>query len=91
MTTRTLLIFFILFNVVSIGLSEVQRRSLTEHGRDLLLDLRKVEQQKLAQEAEALNHQTEALDRQNRLLEEIAARLNNVEISIERQKAVQAQ
>ena len=71
------LIIFIAFNVAGIGLSEIQRRFLAEHSRDLLLELRKVEQQKLVDEAEALN-------RQNRLLGEIAARLNNVEISIEK-------
>jgi hypothetical protein len=68
---------FIAFNVAGIGLSEIQRRFLAEHSRDLLLELRKVEQQKLVDEAEALN-------RQSKLLGEIAARLNNVEISIEK-------
>ncbi|MGF6313419.1 hypothetical protein ABIB82_007581 [Bradyrhizobium sp. i1.8.4] len=75
-STRTILIAAVIFNVIAIGLSEVQRRELGRQSVEATLELRRIEQQRLEQ-------QTVELDRTYKLIAEINNRVNNVEIQMQ--------
>lgn len=71
-STRTILIAAVILNVISIGLSEVQRRQLGYHSIEITMELRKIEQQRLAQ-------QEVELDRTYKLINEINNRVSSLE------------
>ncbi|NEU96216.1 hypothetical protein [Bradyrhizobium uaiense] len=75
-STRAILIVAVILNAVSIGLSEVQRRHLGQQGTEATLELRKVEQQRLAQ-------QEVELDRTYKLINEINNRVSSLEIQMQ--------
>ncbi|MCP1968267.1 hypothetical protein AB7M49_005922 [Bradyrhizobium elkanii] len=75
-STRALVIATIIFNCISIGLSEVQRRQLGATATEAMLELRKIEKMRLDQQAVEL-------DRTYKLIAEINARVNNVEVQMQ--------
>lgn len=75
-STRAILIAAVVLNAISIGLSEVQRRELGQRSTEATLGLRKVEEQRLAQ-------QTVELDRTYKLINAIDIRISKLEVQIE--------
>ncbi|MTV13164.1 MULTISPECIES: hypothetical protein [Bradyrhizobium] len=75
-STRALIIAAIIFNFISIGLSEVQRRQLGEASTEALIELRRIEKIRLDQ-------QSVELDRTYKLIAEVNARVNNVELQLQ--------
>ncbi|MGY3549409.1 MULTISPECIES: hypothetical protein [unclassified Bradyrhizobium] len=75
-SNRTILIALLIFNVVGIGLSEIQRMQLGNQSSDAVLELQAIERKRIA-EAAAHWEQT------NKLLAEINKRVNNVEIALQ--------
>ncbi|MGY4311257.1 hypothetical protein [Bradyrhizobium sp. JR3.5] len=74
-STRAIVIAAVVLNMISIGLSEVQRRQLGQTGIEATLELRRIEQQRLAQ-------QTLELDRTYKLIAEINNRISAVEVQM---------
>ena len=74
-STRALVIAAIIVNCISIGLSEVQRRQLGAQSTEATIDLRRIEKMRLDQ-------QSVELDRTYKLIAEINARMNNVEVKL---------
>lgn len=76
LSTRTILIAAVILNAISIGFSEVQRRELGHHSIEATMELRKVEQQRLAQ-------QEVELTRTYQLINEINNRVSSLEGQIQ--------
>lgn len=74
-STRAIVISAVILNLISIGLSEVQRRELGQQSTEAILELRKIEKQRLDQ-------QSVELDRTYKLIAEINSRVNNVEVQM---------
>ncbi|MEK9281180.1 hypothetical protein MTR72_16420 [Bradyrhizobium sp. ISRA442] len=75
-SNRTILIALLIFNVIGIGLSEVQRMRLGQQSTDAVVQLQAIERQRLAEQAADL-------DRTYRLIAGINERVNNVEIALQ--------
>ncbi|MBP2434265.1 hypothetical protein [Bradyrhizobium elkanii] len=75
-STRAIVIAAVILNFISIGLSEVQRRQLGETSTEALIELRKIEKMRLDQQAAEL-------DRTYKLIAEVNARVNNVELQLQ--------
>ncbi|QPF82450.1 hypothetical protein IC762_22110 [Bradyrhizobium genosp. L] len=71
-----ILIAVLVFNVLGIGLSEIQRRQLGQQSFLAVLELRDIEKQRLAQ-------QTVELDRIRNLIDDVDQRINKVQIVLE--------
>ncbi|MGY4237916.1 hypothetical protein ACVIIW_006863 [Bradyrhizobium sp. USDA 4449] len=75
-SNRAILMALLIFNLIGIGLSEVQRMQLGQESRDAVVELQAIERKKMA-EAAADRDQT------YRLLVAINQRVNNVEIAVQ--------
>ncbi|MHC2334324.1 hypothetical protein [Bradyrhizobium sp. USDA 4454] len=76
-STRAIVIAALALNLISIGLSEIQRRQLMQTGIEATFELRNIERQRLAQ-------QTVELDRTYKLINEINTRVSNLEAEIQK-------
>ncbi|MCA6122975.1 hypothetical protein J6500_13865 [Bradyrhizobium sp. WSM 1704] len=71
--TRTILIALVIFNIIAVGMSEVQRRALSENSLSSQAEFAR-------QAAEWSKQQTDLLATTPAHLRELAARMNNIEI-----------
>ncbi|MBR0872947.1 hypothetical protein JQ633_21490 [Bradyrhizobium tropiciagri] len=71
--TRTILIALVIFNVIAIGMSEVQRRALVENSLSSQTEFAR-------QAAEWSKQQADVLVRTSAQLDELTARVNKIEI-----------
>ena len=71
--TRTILIALVIFNIIAIGMSEIQRRALVENSLSSQTEFAR-------QAAEWSKQQADVLARTSAQLEEITARVNRIEI-----------
>ncbi|BBB98579.1 hypothetical protein ACVWZM_006982 [Bradyrhizobium sp. USDA 4501] len=74
-STRAIVTAAVVINIISIGLSEVQRRQLGSTAIDATLELRRIEQQRLAQ-------QSIELDRTYKLIAEVNNRISMIQAQL---------
>lgn len=70
--TRTILIALVIFNIVAVGMSEIQRRALVENSLASQAEF-------VRQAAEWSKQQAEILTKTSAQLEELTARVNKIE------------
>ncbi|WP_439361140.1 hypothetical protein [Bradyrhizobium sp. DASA03007] len=75
-SNRTILIALLIFNMVGIGLSEIQRRQLGNQSTEAVLELQAIERKRIADAAADW-------ERTYKLLAQINQRVNNVEIALQ--------
>ncbi|MCP1843071.1 hypothetical protein ACVIHI_004009 [Bradyrhizobium sp. USDA 4524] len=74
-STRAIVTAAVVINIISIGFSEVQRRQLGSTAIDATLELRRIEQQRLAQ-------QSIELDRTYKLVAEVNNRISMIQAQL---------